>query len=881
MIFESEDNRNAKSDNPSRKHSISILSPSTSSIELTGHNQNNNNSSSVINRMTNHSKFDNLSSEYNPSHNRWSPEHFNNNNSNKANNSNRHTPNKYLTINPYYNMEDSNASSSNETKIQILKSIDNDGVGSGFTSCTSGNIGHIGVISTNLSNDNNNNTIATSITNNTPSSNNNFDIDCFHYPLREAMNQDLIDLLRSQISKLLEENEKLVSRIDDYRQKIAFIEREKREAAVDPSNEILTLQTELGEARMREAELTISFEELQHRITAIDRLIETDPEMENFFNAVTISPTSLSMKKQSQIPNSSQNSSPAKYANYQSTQHNLSDMEDQRIVREIRSSPYSTEENNSQKLASPSINRSLYSRVSNSNNNNNNNSYTSRIYSRLQNEQYNNNFNNDIDGEFPRGIQQSGLDSPQSDSGCSLASHTTSDGKDGKEVTNAFGRVTVGAENYDNSNNRINVRRLTQPHYNFQIEANNRTMSPSRRDRSHGGDEDEDFDTEPKNNRPKGFVSLLRRSRSSAADHIMMNGFRSELNSPCSNDTINHNRASIDTPTPTESGASGSEQYEICGNERKPGDRLSRLRASLRQSFGWPSSKPDFRMEAFAARQGEARALLKLRETRMDVLRVQSRCQTLQRHIDRLEAINSFRMSELEDAVANDRELRQEIRNLQTRIFQIEAEHREFKVGQRIKEMELMSKLAESNMRLSHAEMSNQQAIVWSQLNKAHEAAVDLLTPAHSQTSLISPCMLTIESPSTSRYTIANNSNNSNNNNNNNSGCKEDGMDTCRNKNNFSAISRYGDLRRDVSGRKTDLSKTTIFTEFSDGQHNTNYESINDRRLMRSESNSSTQRNHHHQHTSSNRRDKSIDSLSELRLMPEISIIGKSSDVNR
>lgn len=31
-------------------------------------------------------------------------------------------------------------------------------------------------------------------------------------------------------------------------------------------------------------------------------------------------------------------------------------------------------------------------------------------------------------------------------------------------------------------------------------------------------------------------------------------------------------------------------------------------------------------------------------------------------------------MSELEDAVANDRELRQEIRNLQTRIFQIEAE---------------------------------------------------------------------------------------------------------------------------------------------------------------------------------------------------------------
>ncbi|XP_018645924.1 hypothetical protein Smp_173110 [Schistosoma mansoni] len=189
MIFESEDNWNAKSNNTSRKHSISILSPTTSSIESIGHNPNNNISSSAINRMTNHSKFDNLSSEYNPSHNRC--------------NSNRHTPNKYLTINPYYNMEDSNASSS-ETKIQILKSIDNDGVGSGFTSCTS-------------------------VTNNTSNSNNNnFDIDCFHYPLREAMNQDLIDLLRSQISKLLEENEKLVSRIDDYRQKIAFIERDQR-----------------------------------------------------------------------------------------------------------------------------------------------------------------------------------------------------------------------------------------------------------------------------------------------------------------------------------------------------------------------------------------------------------------------------------------------------------------------------------------------------------------------------------------------------------------------------------------------------------------------------------------------------------------------------
>ncbi|KAK4473093.1 hypothetical protein MN116_004281 [Schistosoma mekongi] len=870
MFYQRDNNRNTNSSN---------VASSIESIEHTQKNNKQNNTGKSVNGggMTNHTKFDGFSTEYNNSsihHNKWSSDYFSYNSNNKVNTSNRHTPNKYLINNQYYNnMEESNSSTSmstNETKIHIFKSIDGD-IGGGSTSTSSSNsssTGQIGVISTNNIN------ASTAVINN-------IDIDCFRYPLREALNQDLIDLLRSQISKLLEENEKLVSRIDDYQQKIAFIEREKREAAADPSNEMLTLQTELGEARLREAELTIAFEELQHRITAIDRLIETDPEMENFFNAVTISPTTLSMKKQSQQVNSSQNSSSAKCAKYQSPQCNLSDAEDQRIAHEIRSPSFLSDDNNngnSQKTNSPSTNKSLYSRVSN----NNNNSYSGRIYSRLQNENYpTNHFNSDTDSEFPRSTQRSGFDSPQSDSGCSLNSHTTSDGREGKEIPVPFSRATLGVENYDYLNNRINNgRRLTQPHYNFQPEVSNQTRSPSHRDRSRGGDEEEDFDTESKVNRPKGFVSLLRRSRSSAADHVAMNGFRSELISPCSNDAVTFNRASIDTPTPTEGGASESEHYDVAGNERKPGDRLSRLRASLRQSFGWPLSKPDFRMEAFAARQGEARALLKLRETRMDVLRVQSRCQTLQRHIDRLEAINSFRMSELEDAVANDRELRQEIRNLQTRVFQLEAEHREFKVSQRIKEMELMSKLAESNMRLSHAEMSNQQAIVWSQLNKAHEAAADLLTSTHSQSSLISPSMLTMDSPLASRYTIANSGNNSNSSSNNsNIGCKEDNLETCRNKSSFSSVSRYGDLRRDVSGRKSDLSKPSMFTEFSDGQHSVNYESITDRRVMRSESIASSQRNQ--KHSSSSRRDKSIDSLSDLRLLPEISTMGKSPEMNR
>lgn len=58
------------------------------------------------------------------------------------------------------------------------------------------------------------------------------------------------------------------------------------------------------------------------------------------------------------------------------------------------------------------------------------------------------------------------------------------------------------------------------------------------------------------------------------------------------------------------------------------------------------------------------------------LLRVQSRCQTLQRHMERLEAINHSRMEELEASVGSERDLRYEIRNLQRRIFELEAEVR-------------------------------------------------------------------------------------------------------------------------------------------------------------------------------------------------------------
>lgn len=92
-------------------------------------------------------------------------------------------------------------------------------------------------------------------------------------------------------------------------------------------------------------------------------------------------------------------------------------------------------------------------------------------------------------------------------------------------------------------------------------------------------------------------------------------------------------------------------------------------------------------------------------------------------------------------------------------------QHREFKVNQRIKEMELMSKLAEMSLRMSHAELANHQASVWSELNKAHEAASDLLTPAQSQHALSAPNAAFFDDPTQVRRTdssVSSGSSNSN-----------------------------------------------------------------------------------------------------------------------
>lgn len=509
-----------------------------------------------------------------------------------------------------------------------------------------------------------------------------FEQDSCSEQLQSDANQEMTDLLRSQIARLLEENEKILTSLDDYRNQLMSLRREQKESAIDPSAEMMTLQTELGESRLREAELTIALGELQDRITAIDRMIETDPEMESFFNAVTISTTTLS--KTQPIQRTSQNQPEPPISRNPS--HGKSTYGS---VTQVYKSEYSSGTTCSDRRSSAKLGNYSCAQVG-------------RCSSQVS-----------ADADTPELSHQSGLESPQSDSGCSLNSHALSD-------------ATDQINGFDEPESKKTKNQIFEINHSLENEPY----------REHGFTVDREFS----NLYPRKAATLLRRSRSSATEQTHSLGFYNELNSPVS--VISKDNMAFRDPnfddalTPTDerhtsnhADTMGTTQSDVRWTS---GDRFSKLRASFRRSFGLGPAKPDFRIEAFAARQGEARALLSLRETRMELLRVQSRCQTLQRHMERLEAINISRMEELEAAAIGDRELRQDIREMQRRIFQLEAEHREFKVNQRIKEMELMSRLAEANLRLSQAEMSYQQDTAWIELNKAHEAASDLLTPTHS-----------------------------------------------------------------------------------------------------------------------------------------------------
>ncbi|CAH8458350.1 unnamed protein product [Dicrocoelium dendriticum] len=463
-----------------------------------------------------------------------------------------------------------------------------------------------------------------SLTSHNPVESDAFEEESYPAQLQSDINQELTDLLRSQIARLLEENEKILTTMDDYREQLTNLRREQKESNIDPSSEMMALQTALGESRLREAELTIALGELQDRIAAIDRMIEMDPEMESFFNAVTISTTALS--KTQPIQRTSQNQSEPCMTREQGHVKSA-----HRSATQVYKSGHPTGTTCSDRRSSAKMGKYPCAQVG-------------RCSSQVS-----------ADTDTPELSHRSGLESPQSDSGCSLNSHTPSDATD---PINSFDEPE--SMKTRNQVYAINDSLENEPYL------------------EHGFAEDRAF----QNPYPRKVVTLLRRSRSSATEQAHTSGFYGELNSPVSalsKDNIALcDRNFDDAPTPTEDrhtldhvDSMGTIQSDI---KWTTGDRFSKLRASFRRSFGLGPAKPDFRIEAFAARQGEARALLSLRETRMELLRVQSRCQTLQRHMERLEAINVSRMEELEASAIGDRELRQDIRELQRRIFQLEAE---------------------------------------------------------------------------------------------------------------------------------------------------------------------------------------------------------------
>lgn len=208
--------------------------------------------------------------------------------------------------------------------------------------------------------------------------------------------------------------------------------------------------------------------------------------------------------------------------------------------------------------------------------------------------------------------QHSGFESPLSDSGCSLASHlTNSEGKDAER----FGKMKFS----------------TRP------QRQNKSESPDlwARKRHDNNNYDCSNNSEPLTTQMNSRTLMLRRTQSNVNDHAFLqpphpqgDGFRhsniydgnSLAYTPEIADDmyIAESRQSEETPTPSDGSSTNSQPTET-QTDMKLGDRFNRFRASLRQSFAWGGSKPDFRTEAFAARQGEARALLALRDARMEV----------------------------------------------------------------------------------------------------------------------------------------------------------------------------------------------------------------------------------------------------------------------
>ncbi|KAM7538596.1 hypothetical protein Aperf_G00000057078 [Anoplocephala perfoliata] len=104
------------------------------------------------------------------------------------------------------------------------------------------------------------------------------------------------------------------------------------------------------------------------------------------------------------------------------------------------------------------------------------------------------------------------------------------------------------------------------------------------------------------------------------------------------------------------------------------GWKLGRIAQSLRTSISKFADKSEWKMEALAARQREARALVLLNETQAEVRKVESRCKGLTRRQNEQELRMSEKEKEIERLLNQERDLRRDLRNWQQRVFQLEAE---------------------------------------------------------------------------------------------------------------------------------------------------------------------------------------------------------------
>ncbi|KAL5963781.1 hypothetical protein TSMEX_008470, partial [Taenia solium] len=134
------------------------------------------------------------------------------------------------------------------------------------------------------------------------------------------------------------------------------------------------------------------------------------------------------------------------------------------------------------------------------------------------------------------------------------------------------------------------------------------------------------------------------------------------------------------------------------GGRGKEGWRLGRITESLRASISRFADKSEWKMEALAARQREARALVLLNETQAEVRKVESRCKGLTRRQNEQELRMNEKEKEIERLLSQERELRNDLRNWQQRVFQLEAETQEIRHNCQIAELEMKSRLLEASI---------------------------------------------------------------------------------------------------------------------------------------------------------------------------------------